>query len=56
MAEIDRLKRVINQSSELSKQGNNAKALELLLQGVSEGLPSSFVQHDELTTFVFLTQ
>jgi hypothetical protein len=30
MAAIDRLKGIINESSELSKQGNNSKALDLL--------------------------
>jgi hypothetical protein len=41
MAAIDRLKRVINQSSELSKQGNNPKALELLDDEIAHALQES---------------
>jgi hypothetical protein len=41
MAAIDRLKRVINQSSELSKQGNNAKALELLDDEIAHAIRES---------------
>jgi len=41
MAAIDRLKRVINQSSELSKQGNSPKALELLDDEIAHAVRES---------------
>jgi hypothetical protein len=41
MAAIDRLRRVINQSSELSKQGNNPKALELLDHEIADAVRES---------------
>jgi hypothetical protein len=41
MAAIDRLKRVINKSSELSKQGNNSKALELLDDEIAHAVRES---------------
>src|SRR6266478_5254406 len=41
MAAIDRLKRVIDQSSELSKQGNNPNALELLDDEIAHAVRES---------------
>jgi len=41
MAAIDHLRRVIDQSSELSKQGNNPKALELLDDEIARAVRES---------------